>query len=85
MRVPYDVEDPPARPPEGSDPLMWRLAYAVHCDHQPDAAGYCTAGTCGVLRVPWPCSPSRLSALGFSAALGTRAPWSSLNRSGGYR
>jgi hypothetical protein len=75
----FDLDNPPAHPPEGADPLMWRLAYQVHTDHECSPFGWCRAAECR--QAPWPCRPARLAELGFATALGARAPWSMLNRS----
>jgi hypothetical protein len=69
VRLPFDPENPPERPPAASEPLVWRLAYRIHRDHQPDQDGRCV-----LCRPPttWPCPGSRLSARGFLAALNRR-------------
>jgi hypothetical protein len=69
VHLPYDPEDPPPEPPPGSDPLVWRLAYGLHSDHQPDSYGWCVV--CRPLTT-WPCNSSRLSAVGFAAAVDSR-------------
>jgi hypothetical protein len=53
---PYDVQDPPADPPEGcSDPLLWAVAYALRRAHRPRADGWCEC------RSFWPCPSFRLA------------------------
>ena len=61
--VEWDPEQPPAEPPPGADPLIWRLAYGLHSDHRPHTDGFCV--TC---RQFWPCAPRRLADQGFAAA-----------------
>jgi hypothetical protein len=68
----WDPEHPPAEPPAGADPLIWRLAYGLYRDHYPHTDGFCV--TC---REFWPCAPRRLADQGFSAAFpppGDRRP-----------
>ncbi len=83
MVLPYDPEDPPARPPAGADPLTWRLAYQVLSDHRRSPFGACRSPLCE--HADWPCRPARLAGLGLRTALGARAPWSTLNRSRRWR
>ena len=61
--VEWDPEHPPAEPPPGADPLIWRLAYGLHSDHRPHTDGFCV--TC---REFWPCAPRRLADQGLAAA-----------------
>jgi hypothetical protein len=68
--VDWDPERPPAEPPEGADPLLWRLAFGLYSDHRPHNDGFCV--TCGEF---WPCAPRRLADQGFAAALGPPGEW----------
>jgi hypothetical protein len=65
----FDLEDPPDEPPEGADPLVWRMATAIRAVHQPDATSCCV---CCAGSEPWPCAPSRLAARGYRLALRLR-------------
>lgn len=70
--VDWDPDHPPAEPPAGADPLLWRLAYGLHRDHRPQTDGFCM--TC---REFWPCRPRHLAGQGFLAAVqspGRRRP-----------
>src|SRR5947207_15212688 len=82
VRLSFDPVDPPADPPAGADPLMWRLAYALHREHQPEWEGPCRATSCRNVGARWPCPPSKLAEVGLVTAVGSRAPWSTLNRAG---
>lgn len=62
----FDLDDPPADPPEGADPLVWRMAHALREAHQPDSTACCV--TCPYSE-PWPCRPSKLAASGYRLAL----------------
>ncbi|GAA5193124.1 hypothetical protein GCM10023322_54310 [Rugosimonospora acidiphila] len=62
-RVQYDPENPPEQPPEGcADPLLWRVAHALHLEHQPEQDSRCT---CGEM---FPCSRAGLAARGMLTA-----------------
>lgn len=65
----FNLDDPPAEPPEGADPLAWRMAHELRVAHQPDSTNCCV--TCRVNQ-PWPCPPSRLAARGYRLALRLR-------------
>ncbi|WP_344131997.1 hypothetical protein [Luedemannella flava] len=78
--APFDLDNPPADPPEGAHPLVWRMAQAIRIAHQPDSTACCV--TCRV-SVAWPCAPSRLAARGLLLALRLRqapARWPSNQR-----
>ncbi len=49
-RPPAWVGDPPAVPPVGADPLIWRLAYGLYLDHSAHTDAFCV--TC---KNYWPC------------------------------
>lgn len=74
MKLTFDGEDPPAEPPPQAERLMWRLAYQVNRDHQPDGQGLCGASTCGSL-TGWPCAAHRLAHTGFVVAMVYRRPF----------
>jgi hypothetical protein len=69
----FDPEHPPAEPPPGCDPVLWRLAYQVHVDHRPGVDAFCLARTCRAAFSAWPCQPARLAAQGFLGAGSTPA------------
>ncbi|GAA1803096.1 hypothetical protein GCM10009682_26180 [Luedemannella flava] len=69
MTARLDLADPPAEPPASADPLVWRIAYALHVVHRPDSTACCV--TCAGSE-PWPCRPSRLAARGFEHAVRLR-------------
>ncbi|GAA1838973.1 hypothetical protein GCM10009682_64010 [Luedemannella flava] len=69
MVVDFDPDDPPLEPPDGTEPVVWRMAQAIRAAHQPDSTACCV--TCRV-NVPWPCPPSRLAARGFLLAIRLR-------------
>ncbi|NJC63912.1 hypothetical protein HC028_05230 [Planosporangium flavigriseum] len=85
VRAEFDQQNPPAQPPRGADPLLWRLSYQVWTDHQPAVDQFCQAGACRDAFRPWPCPPRRFAMVGLLAAAGSRAPWASLNRAGHLR
>ena len=61
--VRYDPEDPPEEPPTGCiDPLLWRVAYALHQEHQLEPGDRCTCGEV------FPCARSGLAARGLLTA-----------------
>jgi hypothetical protein len=66
-QVDWDPDNPPAEPPDGTDLLLWRLAWGLFNDHRPHSDGFCV--TC---REFWPCPPRGLAEQGFSAALRRR-------------
>ena len=71
---PYDACYPPAEPPDGcSDPLLWRVAYALRVAHPPRPDGFCEC------RVFWPCPTVKFA----DQALGTAydRPWGRSSRS----
>jgi hypothetical protein len=49
-QAPGWLDDPPAEPPVGVDPLVWRLAYGLYLDHSAHTDAFCV--TC---RNFWPC------------------------------
>jgi hypothetical protein len=49
--IDWDTEDPPAEPPCGADPLIWRLSLSLRQDH----LGYDSEGSCLACRGRWPC------------------------------
>lgn len=64
--LPFNVEDPPARPPaQCRDPLVWNLAYQVFRDHRPDRDGFCVTCVPGGFS---PCIGRHLAVRGFLAA-----------------
>jgi hypothetical protein len=67
--VPFDPENPPEQPPEGcSDPLLWRVARALHLAHQPEPDNRCTCGEV------FPCGRAALAVRGLLAACTCRPP-----------
>jgi len=63
---PFDLDDPPAEPPEGcQDPQRWWEAYQILRPHQRDVLGLCE--TCDRL---WPCTERRLAVRGLLNAYG---------------
>ncbi len=67
--LPYDTAAPPADPPPGANPLIWRLAYALREAHQPRGDGFC-----GACRTFVPCDDARLAAEGLQSAIAHGAP-----------
>jgi hypothetical protein len=54
--IPYDPADPPAEPPFGcTDPMLWRVAVALHQAHRPRSDGFCGCKSF------WPCADTALS------------------------
>jgi hypothetical protein len=67
----YDPENPPEQPPgECVDPLLWRVAHALHQEHQLELDDRCT---CGEI---FPCARAGLAARGLLIAC-TRSPTNS--------
>lgn len=61
--VQFDPEDPPEQPPTGCrDPLLWRVAHALHLEHQPEPDNRCTCGEV------FPCPRAGLAARGLLIA-----------------
>lgn len=59
----YDPEDPPEQPPTGCfDPLLWRVAHALHQEHQLGPDNRCG---CGEI---FPCTRAGLAARGLLTA-----------------
>ncbi len=69
---PEDPEDPEAEPPvlpsreppQGSDPLIWSLAYRLFVDHRAHHDGFCL-----ICREYWPCASRQLAELGLQQAM----------------
>ena len=55
---------PSKEPPEGSDPLIWRLAYRLFVDHRAHHDGFCV-----ICREYWPCASRQLAELGLQQAM----------------
>ncbi len=68
MLLHFDIEDPPAQPPAGSDRLLWVTAYELWCDHQPHIDGYCLSRRCQARGVMWPCDMWHLARAAMVAA-----------------
>jgi len=68
MALPFDPEDPPEAPPKGYHPLVWRLAWTMWTEHQPDLTGFCRARSCRDAWAPWPCEQLHLAAAGLNGA-----------------
>lgn len=58
----FDIEDPPAEPPDGANIVLWRLAHRLYRKHLPDTRGRCM----GCHRM-WPCMDHRLAVRGLVA------------------
>jgi hypothetical protein len=68
--LPFDPEHPPAAPPEGVlQPMLWRLAYRLHRDHQAaHAVDRPLPARCICCGANWPCPGRRLAERGLLAA-----------------
>jgi hypothetical protein len=65
----YDPADPPAEPPGGcTDPLLWRVAHALHRAHRPRPDGFCEC------RVFWPCATAKLARSALESAWDRSVP-----------
>ena len=60
---PGEQNDPPADPPEGADPLVWRLAHHLYDEHRAHADNFCV--TC---REFWPCRSRQFAEEALSQA-----------------
>jgi hypothetical protein len=64
--LPFDTEDPPAKPPpECIDHLMWTMSYQLVRDHRPDRDGFCITCVPGEFS---PCIGRHLAMRGFLAS-----------------
>ena len=70
MALIWRFDEVPERPPDGADPLIWRLAYGLRGDHLPEDP----EGRCAVCREPAPCRllGVALQGLVLAAARGER-------------
>jgi hypothetical protein len=56
----FDTEEPPEQPPLGcSDPLLWRVSYALRQEHLWESGGRCLCGN------RYPCDSARLAERGL--------------------
>ena len=70
MRLPWDLQRPPAEPPEGChSPDAWRDAYRLLERHQPGSYGRCR--TCDDA---WPCPEHKLAVRGLLDAYAPLRP-----------
>jgi hypothetical protein len=64
----FDPEDPPEQPPAGCvDPLLWRVAHALHLEHRPEPDNRCNCGEV------FPCTRACLAARGLLTACTRRS------------
>ena len=67
--LPYDPAHPPAEPPDGcTDPLLWRVAYALRAAHRPRPDNFCEC------RLFWPCPAYQLADESLQAACDRAVP-----------
>ena len=67
--LPYDPVHPPVEPPDGCvDPLLWRVAQALHDAHHPRPDGFCEC------RAFWPCESAGLAEVALQAAYDRSIP-----------
>jgi hypothetical protein len=68
-RLPYDLSDPPFKPPaECRHELLWLLARSLREAHEADADGFCVVTACRRHHLLHPCPPSRLADDGVRSA-----------------
>lgn len=66
--LPYDLDNPPQRPPAKADPIMWAVSYLLFSEHQRALDGFCTAHTCRCAHRPWPCRSLNIAKGGLMTA-----------------
>ncbi|GAA0721471.1 hypothetical protein Drose_07700 [Dactylosporangium roseum] len=67
--VPNGPDGPPLDPPSGcADPLLWRVARALHEAHRPRPDNFCEC------KAFWPCPDARLAEEALRMAYGRPAP-----------
>jgi hypothetical protein len=70
VNLPYEIDNPPADPPAGVDPLLWKVAFALRAEHEPGLDGWCVAGICKGKSSLWPCGERKLADAGLMGSVG---------------
>jgi hypothetical protein len=70
VNMPYDIDNPPAEPPAGVDPLLSRVAFALRAEHEPGPDGFCLAAACRRRSELWPCEQRQLADAGLMGFIG---------------
>ncbi len=64
-RLPFDVKNPPEDPPQGANPVTWRLSHGLLTDHRANEEGICP-----LCKTTSPCDMRRLALRGLLMAIG---------------
>jgi hypothetical protein len=70
VNIPYDIDNPPAEPPPGVSPLLWKVAFALRGEHDEGPDGWCLATSCRRASALWPCEKRKLSDVGLMGTVG---------------
>jgi hypothetical protein len=67
--VPHEPGEPPVEPPPGcADPMLWRVARALHNAHRPRTDNFCECKSF------WPCPDAQLAEEALQLAYDRPAP-----------